>query len=276
MIIYPKKRFGQSFLAPGSLAENIVTKANFEPSDRILEVGPGLGALTVPLARAVELVLAIEKDPELITPLGDKLRAKGLDNVTIIVADILRFDLSKTRSLLGDQIKIIANLPYNISTPFLLKLLAQRTIVERAILMFQKEFGERLIAPRGTKSYGIMTLLVRYCATTEVLLRASKNAFWPIPKVDSILVELDFRKPYPGAGQIPFEEFRKVVRAAFAQRRKTIVNSLASSLPGLDKKIILHALEECGLSPHQRAETLTMDEFLALTSILSSSKESLP
>ncbi len=268
MTIHPKKRFGQAFLAPGSLAENIIARAGFEASDRILEVGPGLGALTVPLARAVEMVLAIEKDAELIHPLTERLRAKELDNVTIVIADILRFDISRTRSLLGDRIKIMANLPYNISTPFLLKLLEQRAMLDRAILMFQKEFGERLIAAVGTKSYGIMTLLVRYCAAAKVLLRASKNAFWPKPKVDSILVELDFKAPYPGADQVPFEGFRRVVRAAFSQRRKTIINSLASSLPTLEKEAIMGALAACGISPGRRAETLTMEEFLALTAAL--------
>ncbi len=268
MSIHPKKRLGQAFLAPGSLAENIVAKAGFLPTDRVLEVGPGLGALTVPLARAVDHVLAIEKDADLIPHLEKRLKEKALDNVTVVVADILDFQFEKAREILGGELKIIANLPYNISTPFLLKLLRNRELFARAILMFQKEFGERLIARPNTKTYGVMTLLVGYCARASVLLRASKSAFWPRPKVDSIVVELDFKNPYPGAERVSFDEFRKVVRAAFSQRRKTLVNALAASFPHLQRSEILNTLKGCGISPSRRAESLSLDDFLALTSSL--------
>jgi 16S rRNA (adenine1518-N6/adenine1519-N6)-dimethyltransferase len=260
----PKKRLGQHFLSNRGVVEKILSRARFAESDVVLEVGPGQGALTLPLARQVSRVIAVEKDERLISVLEEKLERAGISNVDLIHADILRFDFYKAQE--GSRFQVIGNLPYNISSPFLEKLVENRRLVQRAVLMFQLEVAKRLTAEPGSKDYGALTLGVRYFAHPSVLLSVSKGSFYPVPKVDSMVLELDFSRPFPR--RAPDEEhFKRVVKAAFAHRRKTVLNSL--SVSGLNRDGALHGLGLCGIDPGRRAEGLSMDDFLCLASALS-------
>jgi 16S rRNA (adenine1518-N6/adenine1519-N6)-dimethyltransferase len=168
---------------------------------------------------------------------------------------------------LSNKIKVIGNLPYNISSPFLEKLVENRTAVSRAILMFQLEIAKRLTSSPGEKTYGAMTVLIRYYAHATGLFEVPKSAFFPRPKVDSMVLELDFERPYPkcAANKSSFEE---VVKGAFAHRRKTLFNSLKDFFPFLDRQVLLEEIKKCGIDPGRRAETLDMDEFVRLSSAI--------
>jgi len=261
----PKKRLGQHFLVDPEITKEIIARAGFGTSDLVLEIGPGLGALTLPVARSVFHVVAVEKDGHLAELLGEKLSRSGITNVTIINRDILKWNLSELEDLGSGKIQVIGNLPYNISSPFLEKLVESRKLVSRAVLMFQLEVAKRLTASPGEKAYGAMSLLIRYHALSSILLEVSREAFYPRPKVDSMVLELDFNMPYI---QDSFGEagFRKVVKGAFAHRRKTLLNSIQGSIPDWDREVLLKAMKTCGIDPGRRAETLHMDEFLCLSS----------
>lgn len=265
--IRPKKGLGQHFLRDHKIIDQIINLSGFGPSDLILEIGPGQGELTLPLARSVAHVVAIEKDDRLIRLLNDKLTREGLSNVTLVNQDVLNWNFSEIDAFSTTRISTIGNLPYNISTPILERLIEHRDRVGRAILMFQLEIAERLTAPPGNRTYGAMSVLIQYYAHAVRLFKVSKAAFFPKPKVDSMVVELNFENPYPIRASDD-ASFKKVVRAAFSHRRKTVLNSLAGSLPLLDRQVILTSLNQCGINPIMRAETLSIDDFLRLTSVL--------
>ena len=263
----PKKSLGQHFLFDPRVVQKIITCARFRASDRVLEIGPGQGALTLPLARLVGKVIAVEKDSQLISLLKKKLSRAGIGNVTFINNDILKWDFREISLSSSSRVKVIGNLPYNISTPFLDKLIENRACVDRAVLMFQLEVAKRLTAPPGNRTYGAMTVLVQYHAHATGLLEVSKNAFFPKPKVDSMLLELDFERPHTKHAR---DEacFRKVVKGAFAHRRKTLLNSLKGVYPFMDRELLLGGIRKCGIDPGTRAETLGIDEFICLASAL--------
>jgi len=263
----PKKSLGQHFLRDPQIIHQIIACARFQVSDLVLEVGPGQGALTLPLARSVGHVFGVEKDKQLIRLLKKKLSREGIPNVTLINRDILEWDFREIDLSPSTGIKVIGNLPYNISTPFLGKLIDNRTRVSRAVLMFQLEIGKRLTALPGNKAYGAMTVLVQYHACTTGLLEVSKNAFFPKPKVDSMILEMDFERPHPKRA-VDEAVFRKVVKGAFAHRRKTLLNSLKAFYPFLDREMLLRKIQQCGIDPGRRAETLEIDEFLYLASAI--------
>ena len=263
----PKKKLGQHFLVDREAIQKIIVRSGFRESDLILEIGPGRGALTIPLARSVGHIIAVEKDPYLAGSLEKKLTRAGISNVTLVNADILRWDFQEIASRSLPKIQIIGNLPYNISSPILEKLVENRALIARAVLMFQLEVGRRLTASPGGKKYGAMTLLVKYHAHPTVLLEVPKDAFYPRPKVDSMVIDLDFERPYPGRS-VHEPGFRKVVKGAFLHRRKTIINSFSGSSPSWNRDLLLEALNRCNIDPKRRAETLDMDEFLCLASAL--------
>ena len=263
----PQKRLGQHFLVESHLIHQIIAHAKFQVSDLVLEIGPGRGALTLPLAQSVGHVVAVEKDAYLARELKEKLSHISISNVTIVINDILKWGLSELKLLSSAKAKVIGNLPYNISSPFLEKLVENRILLSRAVLMFQREVAQRLVASPGTKAYGALTLLVRYHAHTTMLLEVPKEAFYPRPKVDSMVVELDFERPYPQQS-VHEETFKKVVKGAFAHRRKTIINSLKGYGPFWDQEQLLEAMNSCGIDPGKRAEVLDMDEYLCLTRAL--------
>jgi 16S rRNA (adenine1518-N6/adenine1519-N6)-dimethyltransferase len=267
----PAKRLGQHFLIDPEVIQRIITRARLQSSEWVLEIGPGQGALTLPLARSVAHVVAVEKDTRLINKLKGRLDHHGIKNVTLINDDILLWNFREVDLTPPAKLRTIGNLPYNISAPVLDKLVRNRDVIDKAILMFQREVAQRLTASPGGKAYGVLTLSVQYHAQSRVLFEVSKNAFHPKPKVDSMVVELDFERPHPKAARDE-DNFRRILKGAFAHRRKTIVNSFRS-LPGdWDKKVLLKAMERCGIDPRRRAETLHMDEFLCLSDILSLTK----
>jgi len=250
------------------IPDKIIALARFHPSDVILEIGPGRGALTFPLSRSVSSIVAVEKDMRLADRLQKRLSALGIFNVAIEQQDILRFDLDAIPVPPSQKLQVIGNLPYNISTPVLGKLIRHRERLGRAVLMFQREVAERLTAEPSARGYGAMTLLIRYHARSARLLPVSRRSFYPAPKVDSMVVELDFERPYPDRG-VREDVFGKTVKGAFAHRRKTLLNSLKGSFPAWTPEVLLKAMERCGIDPGRRAETLDMDEFLDLAKILS-------
>ena len=263
----PKKRLGQHFLKDTKTIHEIINRARFNKSDQILEVGAGLGALTFPLAGFVDNIIAIEKDSELTEMMQRRIAREDIRNITLINEDILHTDLQDIFGPMEKKIKVIGNLPYNISSPFLEKLVAERSIVSRAVLMFQLEFARRLIASPGGREYGGITVLTQYHACLSPLLEVPKEVFYPKPKVGSMVLELDFKKPHPRRTGDE-AKFKMIVKGAFAHRRKTLFNSLKGSLSSHSKEQILKALEECAIEPGRRAESLDIDDFLCLTSVL--------
>lgn len=268
-VFRPKKRLGQHFLKDKGVIHNILAKARLDQSDRVMEIGAGLGALTIPLAELVHDIYAIEKDSRLIGMLRERLSLKGVHNVTLINEDALRLNFEAIISPSAKKIMVIGNLPYNISSPVLEKLVKNRNLVSRAILMFQIEFARRMIASPGSKEYGAMSVLVQYHARISPLLEIPKEVFYPRPKVGSMVLEIDFERPHPRRAEDE-DHFKKVVKGAFSQRRKTLLNALKSALTPYSEEAILGALGQCGIDSRRRAETLDIDEFLCLTSALRS------
>ncbi|MBW1736474.1 MAG: ribosomal RNA small subunit methyltransferase A [Deltaproteobacteria bacterium] len=265
----PNKRLGQHFLVDRKIIHKIITRARFQASDLVLEIGPGQGSLTLPLARTVCHVVAVEKDRNLTLSLEKKLHRSGITNVTLVNADILKWDFREIESAPSSKIQVIGNLPYNISSPFLKKLIENRHRVARAVLMFQLEVGRRITACPGGKAYGAMSLLVQYHARPTALIDVTKEAFYPRPKVDSMVLDLDFESPYPKGTTVHEPSFRQVVKGAFAHRRKTLINSLSGVPPSFNRDVLLAAMKKCEIDPGRRAETLDMEEFLCLAEALS-------
>ncbi len=265
----PSKKRGQNFLKHRSTAVRIVAKAEFTKEDHILEVGVGLGALTLCLAEQVAQVTGIEIDRGIVAYLQqtDKLP----DNVTLLHEDVLKSDFKSLHQKIGKPLKIISNLPYSISNPFIFKLIDNRTLIERVVILLQKEMAQRLTAAPNTKEYGIPSVLLQSCAEVRQLMEVEAAEFHPRPKVDSLLIEIRF-----DSGKISDDQFkalRDTVRAAFSARRKTLSNNLTASLPNdlcgtTDKsrkrEFVLASLQAAGLKPDIRAENLTVEQFRLL------------
>ena len=266
----PKKRFGQNFLINRNISEKIVKLAGIQADDTIIELGVGFGALTSHLAIACKKVIGLEIDSGIIR----YHREEGSlpENVTLMHQDILRVDFAKLAEESGGRIKIIANLPYSISNPLLFKLIDHKNEMEWAVLMLQKEVAQRLTAAIGTKEYGILTLRMAACASVKKLLDLGPHHFHPRPKVDSQVVKITFFPQPERAAAFPqFNQkfFKKIIDAAFQQRRKTLINALSSAdLDGADKKTIESALDKLGMDRRIRGERLSVEEFVALTKIL--------
>ena len=262
-----KKKFGQNFLTSEEILEEVILKAKISKDDIILEIGPGIGTLTSKLLETGAEVISVEVDLELIQPLKDRFFM--YDNFTIISADILKVDIyteilrilkEKKKDLGNRKIKVVANIPYYITTPIIFKLLENRNIVSEIYIMVQKEVAERICAKIGTKESSSITYMVSYY--TEYLwdIYVDKTKFMPSPKVDSKVIALRFReKPYP---EVKNEElYFEIIRSAFLHRRKTFLNSISASNK-IDKKIISSVMEELGIDLRIRAEKIT-DEMYA-------------
>jgi 16S rRNA (adenine1518-N6/adenine1519-N6)-dimethyltransferase len=234
----------------------------------VLEIGAGLGALTIPLAEAAEGVYAVEKDQRLYDLLKAELLVKKISNVTLIPEDILQLDYQPIFKEHGRQLLVLGNLPYNISSQIIIQLIRSRDFVSRAILMFQKELAQRLTAQPGTRDYGRLTVMLRYCANVKTIATINASVFFPAPKVASEILEVSFKNTinYPGHDEAMLFQ---VIKAAFGNRRKTLKNSLAASGLRVDTKIALRALEMADIDPSRRAETLSVPEFIALQISLS-------
>jgi len=265
--IRPRKSMGQHFMADPNVAALIITRARFEPDDIVLEIGAGLGALTLPLAARVKRVLAVEPDRKIADLLGNELLAAGIRNVTIIERDILQLDIEDLAGRSGASFKVIGNLPYHISSQVLIRLIHFREVIDAAFLMFQKEVAERLTAKPGSKSYGRLSVLIQYCAKIYPLVSVAASAFFPKPKVDSQVVGIKFR--HPVSFKATDERFLfQIVKAAFGTRRKTLRNALLGGNLGFEDERVSTALELAGIDPKRRAETLSVEEFVTLSNLL--------
>jgi 16S rRNA (adenine1518-N6/adenine1519-N6)-dimethyltransferase len=269
----PKKRYGQNFLVNKNISANIVKVAGIGPQDTIIELGVGLGALTVPLAKQCKKVIGLEIDSGIIRFHHEENILP--DNVTLNHLDILKADFNELSKQTGERIKIIANLPYSISNPQLFKLIDHQDVMDWAVLMLQKEVAQRLAADIGTKDYGILTIRMASCAAVKKLMELGPQHFHPRPKVDSQVVKITFQPQPDRVRALPDHDpqlLEKIVRAAFQQRRKTLINALAAAnLIGMDKKTIGEALEKSGLPGQIRGERLSVEEFIELTNNLKDS-----
>ena len=257
-----KKKFGQNFLTSEEILDEVILKANISKDEIILEIGPGIGTLTAKLLETGAEVISVEVDLELVKPLKDRFFM--YDNFTIISSDILKVDIynemvkileKKGKKLDDRKIKVVANIPYYITTPIIFKLLENRNIVSEIYIMVQKEVAERICAKIGTKESSSITYMVSYY--TEYLwdIYVDKTKFMPSPKVDSKVIALRFREsPYP---EVKDEElYFEIIRTAFLHRRKTFLNSVSSSNK-IDKNIVSKILEELGIDLKIRAEKIT-------------------
>jgi len=271
----PKKRFGQNFLVHERTAEAIVHAGRITNDDIIMEVGVGLGALTRPLARAAKQVIGLEIDSGIIRFHQEE---KDLpENVTLIHQDVLKADFNTLFELCQGPIKIMANLPYSISNPFLFKLIENKEKMASATIMLQKEVADRLTAQPGTKQYGVPTVLLAACATVTKLMTLKPAEFHPRPKIDSAVVRIDFDLQADRIKALPAYDrllLHRVVRGAFSQRRKTLLNTLSSAklLPMAEeqekaviKQLTEVAIRKAGIAPTTRAEDLTLEDFVQLT-----------
>ncbi len=264
--IYPRKRLGQHFLKDKAICQKILAACDLEKEDVVIEIGAGLGVLTLPLSRSVKKVFAIELDERIAKLLKYHILPKGTDSVEVIEENALDFDFHGVSKQCGKRLKVVANLPYGISTPILFKLLESRNALSLAVLMFQKEVSDRIVANPGSKSYGILSVLTQYFAKTGQVMIVSPKSFYPQPKVDSAVVKLRFGIPLKEMAE---DEalFIRVVKAAFGKRRKILRNTLSSGL-NLSLQGVENVLDLCGIDGHRRAETLSVEEFVRLSNSL--------
>lgn len=260
--LYAGKELGQNFLSNPATAQMIVDRTGVDKETTVLEIGPGLGAITLPLARACKQVVAVEKDRRIITLLEEELAGEGICNVTIINQDILKTNI---REIAGtEKLVVIGNLPYNISSQILFKLITIRQVVTRAFLMFQKELAERLLSSPGTKDYSRLSAVVQYASKINRVTDLRPNNFFPRPEVDSTVLRFDFFETQ-GMGEEDETLLFSVIKAGFSKRRKTLHNAMSGGELGLTKKIVGIALENAGIDSSRRAETLSVQEFIDLS-----------
>ncbi len=263
------KGLGQNFLVNPTVCPRMADAVRNSSDGKIgvLEIGAGIGVLTKELLERCEKVVCVELDTRLFPVLNDTL--SGYDNLTLINEDILKADLQKIIDEYFDNMEIFvcANLPYYITSPVIMRLLEEKLPFNKIVVMVQKEAADRLCARVGSRESGAVTVAVNYYAQANKLFDVSRGSFMPSPKVDSCVIELDLTKR--GNYEVTDEKlFFKMVKSAFAQRRKTILNSLSSGM-GLTKDKISLAVENAGLSPTARAESLTMEELVTLSNKIS-------
>lgn len=263
-----QKKFGQNFLVDSNVLENIIEKAGITEDDLVLEIGPGIGTMTQYLCESAREVVAIEIDETLIPILNYTL--EDYDNVEIINDDALKTDIEKIvkKKNSGKPIKVVANLPYYITTPIIMGLLEGKAPIESITIMVQKEVAERMQTGPGSKDYGALSLAVQYYADANILMTVPASCFMPRPKVDSSVIKLDIYDK-PPVDVCDEEMMFKIIRASFNQRRKTLVNGLknASNLP-FTKEEIEESIEKLGEDVRVRGEKLTLEQFAKLTNIL--------
>ncbi|NLG92381.1 MAG: 16S rRNA (adenine(1518)-N(6)/adenine(1519)-N(6))-dimethyltransferase RsmA [Clostridiales bacterium] len=264
------KSLGQNFLINPDVCPHMAAECRADGGG-VLEIGPGLGILTVDLAKRADKVVTVELDKRLLPVLEETLA--GFSNIKVILDDILKTDLKKLMEaeFPGQEIAVCANLPYYITSPVIMRLLEERLPIHSITVMVQKEAAQRLCAQPGSRSCGAVSAAVRYFAEPEILFQVGRENFHPQPNVDSTVIRLNVLKEPPV--RIDDEkDFFRVVKAAFGQRRKTILNSLSSGLP-FQRETIALALERAEIAPNARAEQLTMEQLAALCNELSSENE---
>lgn len=258
------KSLGQNFLIDENIIYKIIDGAEINKEDVVIEIGPGIGTLTQYLAETAKKVLAIEIDKTLIPILGETL--KDYENVEVINADVLNVDVKElvVEKFGGQRVKVVANLPYYVTTPIIMKFLEEEVPLMDMVVMMQKEVADRLKAKPNTKEYGSLSVAVQYYCEPEIVTRVPRTVFIPNPNVDSTVIRLKVLDNPPV--QVENRKvFHDVVRASFAKRRKTLLNTLSLSNLGLDKDQIKESLAACDIDPKRRGESLTIDEFAALS-----------
>ncbi|MGG3468405.1 16S rRNA (adenine(1518)-N(6)/adenine(1519)-N(6))-dimethyltransferase RsmA [Neobacillus pocheonensis] len=258
-----KKSLGQNFLIDTNILKKIVSFADLTEESGAIEIGPGIGALTEQLARSAQKVVAFEIDQRLLPILADTL--SPYPNVSIIHNDVLEADVG---TVMAEQfagltdVMVVANLPYYVTTPIIMKLLEEHLPIRGIVCMLQKEVADRISAKPGTKDYGSLSIAVQYYTEAETVMIVPKTVFVPQPNVDSAVIRL-IKRESPAVSVKDEDFFFQVTKASFAQRRKTLLNNLTSQLPdGKQKKeLILAALAAGGIEPSRRGETLSLEEF---------------
>ena len=263
-----KKKFGQNFITDGNLLQKIVDAGAVGPDDVIIEVGPGAATLPTALAKQAKAVIAIEIDTELLPIIEEAM--EGFDNFYLVQGDALQIDIDKlVEEKLGTphRCKVIANLPYYITTPLVMHFLEQGFSIDRIVIMVQKEVAERFIALPGKKEYGAITVSLHYYGSVRNAFVVPRQMFIPQPDVDSAVVDI---QPWQEKPLIADDEvfFHRLVKAAFGQRRKTLNNALKTLK--LDGELLQSALAQCGIDGTRRGETLSVEEFVALSNTISS------
>ena len=261
-----QKKFGQNFLIDTHVLDKIISAAHITKEDMVLEIGPGIGTMTQYLAEAAGKVIAVEIDKNLIPILSDTL--SEYQNVRIINEDVLKLDLRKLADEEngGKAIKVVANLPYYITTPIIMGLFENHVPVESITVMVQKEAAERLTAKIPSRNVGAISYTVNYYSNPEYLFNVSRGCFMPPPNVDSAVIRFNLLKEAPVKVKSE-KNFFKLIKGAFIHRRKTLVNSVSSET-GIGKDKIVAALSSLNLSPTVRAEALSLEDFANLSNIL--------
>ncbi len=262
--LFPKKRLGQHFLIDRNILSKILRLARIGKEDTILEIGPGLGEMTLALSQQAKKVIAIEIDSHLVVRLRE--RFTHTPNVEIIEGDILKMNFSSLFHQEVPCLRVVANLPYQISTPLLFRLIEERSRFRDLHLMMQKEVAERMIAPPGEKEYGPLSVFTQMVSVPTILFFVKPSAFFPPPKVDSAFVRIEWRKK--ALLEIEKEDwFKKVVKGCLGYRRKTLINALKHS--GLSfPKDLERRLKDAKIDPDRRPDTLTPQEFVNLSELL--------
>ena len=263
-----QKKYGQNFLIDPHVLDKIVAAAGIGPDDFVVEIGPGIGTLTQYLAYAARSVCAVEIDKNLIPILEDTL--SEYENVRVINHDVLKVDIAKLAEEEngGKPIKVVANLPYYITTPIIMGLFESRVPLKSITIMVQKEVADRMQVGPGTKDYGALSLAVQYYAKPEIVANVPPNCFIPRPNVGSAVIRLT-RYEEPPVKVKDEKKMFSLIRASFNQRRKTLVNGLGNAgLPGITKESASAALEQMGLSPTVRGEALTLEQFAQLSDLI--------
>lgn len=256
------KSLGQNFLIDGNIINKIVDTANIDENTGVIEIGPGFGVLTQGLCQRAKKVIAIEIDKSLIDVHKETL---DYDNLKIIYDDFMRIDVNKLieDEFSGMDVKVVANLPYYITTPIIMKILEEKYKISQIVVMVQKEVAERLNSKPGSKDYSAVTLGVQYRANTDIAIIVPNTVFMPRPKVDSAVISINILDK-PRVDVKDEKLFLIVIKAAFGQRRKTILNSLSSNLH-MDKEKIKEALDKSDIDAGIRAEMLTLDDFARIS-----------
>lgn len=269
--ISAKKSLGQNFLTDGNILRRIVDAAHLDKEKGALEIGPGIGALTQYLADEAGKVVALEIDQRLLPVLEETVGQQ--EHVTVVHGDVLKTDLHALFAehfSTASSVSVVANLPYYITTPIVMKLLEEELPLEHIVIMIQREVADRMTASPGGKEYGSLSIAVQYYCEAEVMAIVPRTVFVPQPNIDSAVIRLTRRSKPPVEVTSP-KQFFATVRAAFAQRRKTIYNNLRSALPQqAEEHDLKEVLAGSGIDPSRRAETLTMEEFAHLSERLGS------
>ncbi len=260
--LFPKKRLGQHFLIDRNILNKVIRSAGVEKEDVVLEVGPGLGEMTLALARQAKKVIAIEIDSKLVVILEKKM--KDHPNVEVVKSDILKVNFDQFLRKEGRPIKVVANLPYQISTPLLFRFIESKEVFSTFTLMLQREVAERMVASPGRKEYGPLSIFIQLFFGLSIRFFIKPSAFFPPPKVDSALVHMVWKEE-PMIETNDEEWFKRVVKACFGYRRKTLVNALKHSELTLPESVESKMME-IGIDPRRRPETLSIQEFAKLAS----------